>query len=64
MKNYQPRAYISTNTVLFAQNIIRSIEDMTGLSSVLNKASFKEKPFSTSFDMIVYIYFAGVIQGD
>lgn len=64
MKNYQPRAYISTNTVLFAQNIIRSIEDMTGLSSVLNKTSFKEKAFSTSFDMIIYIYFAGVIQGD
>ena len=64
MDNDQPRAYIGTNTVLFAQSIMRSLEDMIGLSPVLNKESFREKAFSTGFDMIIYIHFAGIIQGD
>ncbi|MCP4348211.1 MAG: chemotaxis protein CheX [Desulfobacterales bacterium] len=57
-------AYISTHTVIFAKNIIRSLEDMVGTSFMLNKDSLRKKPFSSDFNMIAYIHFAGTVQGD
>ncbi len=56
--------YISTNTVIFAHSVIQSLEDMVGISCMINKASFRETPFSSPFKMIAYIPFAGAIQGD
>ncbi len=56
--------YISTNTIIFAHSVIRSLEDMVGAAFALNKASFRETPFSSPFRMIAYIHFSGTIQGD
>lgn len=64
MKNNMPQVYIGTNTVVFAQSAIRTLEDMTGIAAVMNKGTFKERPFSTVLNMTVYIHFAGFIQGD
>ncbi|MCP4348215.1 MAG: response regulator [Desulfobacterales bacterium] len=56
--------YISTNTVIFARSVIQSLKDMVGISFMINKASFREAPFSPPFKMIAYIPFTGTIQGD
>ncbi len=57
-------AYISTNTVIFAQRVIQSLEDMIGMPFELNRTSFREALFSSPFNMIAYIHFAGAIQGE
>lgn len=57
-------AYISTNTLIFAQSVIRSLEDMIGMPFHLSKTSFREAAFSSPFKMIAYIHFAGAIQGE
>ncbi len=57
-------AYISTHTVIFAKNVIQSLEDMVGTSFMLNKNSLIKTPFSSNFNMIAYIHFTGTVQGD
>lgn len=64
MKDTSQSAYIDVNTVLFAQNVIRSLEDMAGLSFEMDKTSMRKKPFSSPFNMLAYIHFAGGIQGE
>ncbi|MDM8524619.1 hypothetical protein QUF80_14720 [Desulfococcaceae bacterium HSG8] len=64
MESYSPNGYVGTNTIIFAQSVIQSLEDMIGIPFELNKASFKEVPFSSQFNMIACIHFSGVIQGD
>ncbi len=57
-------AFISTNTLIFSQSVIRSLEDMIGTPFALDKTSFREAAFSSPFNMIAYIHFAGAIQGE
>ncbi|MBF0226585.1 MAG: Hpt domain-containing protein [Desulfobacterales bacterium] len=64
MNKNSKKGFIITNTFTFAENIIRVIEDMAGLSFKLFSESFKEKPFSTSKTIISFITFSGGIQGD
>jgi len=54
---------IGTHTFVFAENVIRTIEDMVGISFVLNQDSFQKAPFSSYFHIVAYIHFAGVIEG-
>lgn len=56
--------YIDTNTVIFARNVIQTIEDMTDVSFGLNKLSFTTSPILSDFGMIIYIHFTGNIQGE
>ncbi len=64
MADNSEKKYIKKYTDIFAQNVIDCFGDMTEISFVLNKASYKEIPFSSPFNMTVYIHFAGTIQGD
>ncbi|RKZ78015.1 MAG: hypothetical protein DRR16_28550, partial [Candidatus Parabeggiatoa sp. nov. 3] len=57
-------SHISTHTVVFAKNVIQTLEDMTGVSFVLKEDSFQESSFSSSFNMIAHIHFVGTIEGD
>ena len=64
MADNSQNAYISTHTVIFAKNVIQSLEDMAGTSFALNKNSLRKKPFLSNFNMIAYIHFTGTVQGD
>jgi CheY-specific phosphatase CheX len=57
-------AYIDTNTLIFATSVIHTLEDMLGINFILNKTSFRERVFSSPFDMTAYSHFTGAIQGD
>ncbi|MCP4348217.1 MAG: hypothetical protein GY795_22170 [Desulfobacterales bacterium] len=63
MNDISPNGYIGTNTVIFAQSVIQSIEDMAGISFRMNKSTFREVPFSSSFNMTAFIHFIGTVQG-
>ena len=56
--------YLKSNTLLFAQNVVQSLADMTGVEVSLCPETFRETPFSTSYQMIAMIHFSGSIQGD
>ncbi|KMQ49926.1 Signal transduction histidine kinase CheA [Chitinispirillum alkaliphilum] len=56
--------YLKANTILFAQNVCKSIEDMIGVQFTLWKESLRESAFTTKYSMIAYIHFSGSIQGD
>ncbi len=64
MDDNSENGYIKTHTDFFAKSVIQCFEDMVGIPFVLNKASYKEIQFSSPFNMVVYIHFAGTIQGD
>lgn len=57
-------AYIGTNTVGFAQNVIQALNDMAGMSFNLDTTSFKERPFVSRFNMFASVHFMGTLQGD
>ncbi len=63
MNDISPNGYIGTNTVIFAQSVMQSMEDMAGISFRMNKSTFKEIPFSSPFNMVAFIHFIGTVQG-
>ncbi|MDM8558685.1 hypothetical protein [Candidatus Parabeggiatoa sp. HSG14] len=60
----QQDVYIDTSTLSFARSVIYTLEDMLGIPFELKKTSFRESAFSSPFNMIAYIHFTGVVQGD
>mgnify|MGYP003574347821 CR=1 FL=1 len=64
MKIDPQNTYIDTNTLIFAKSIIYALEDMLGISFVLNKTSFRKTTFSSPFDMVACIHFTGTVQGE
>jgi len=64
MKNISQIGNISTHTVIFAANTIKTIKDMTGLSFELDRSSLQVIPFLSAFNMAAYIHFTGTVQGD
>jgi len=64
MQKDSKNSHISTHTFVFAKSVIQTIEDMMGISFVLDENSFQESSFSSSFNMIAHIHFVGTIEGD
>ena len=60
----QQNGYLKANTILFAQRVCQSIEDMLGIPIQMCKETLQEKPFNSPYKMIAYITFSGSIQGN
>ena len=63
MPDSKQNGYLISNTLVFAHNLCRAIEDMGGMAFEFCPKSFFERPFSTAKRMIAFIEFAGAIQG-
>lgn len=56
--------YLRTSTLFFAHKMCQSIYDMAGISFLVNEASFREASFISTYRMITFISFSGMIQGN
>lgn len=56
--------YLKNNTLNFASKMCQSIQDMVGSSFKVKEESFSESSFRSSFKMVTFISFSGIIQGN
>ena len=56
--------YLKANTVLFAQKMCQSLNDMCGAQFMISKESLREGTFSTPYPVILFADFSGTIQGN
>lgn len=56
--------YLRENTLHFAHKMCQSIYDMAGLSFTVDEASFWESTSISTYKMITFISFSGMIQGN
>jgi CheY-specific phosphatase CheX len=56
--------FLLANTTIFARNVCKSIEDMTGKGYLIKNGSLKEESFTYAHGMTVFINYYGPIQGD
>lgn len=58
-----PFNYLKANTVLFAQKVCQSFEDMAGTHVAICNETIRESSFATSFNTVAFVNFSGSIQG-
>lgn len=56
--------YLRSNTLHFAHKMCQSIYDMAGISFSVNETSFREASFISTYRMVTFISFSGMIQGN
>ena len=56
-------SYLKANTILFAEKVCQSLNDMCGAQFITSKESLREGTFSAPFHTVMFIGFSGAIQG-
>ncbi len=64
MSSSPENGYLRSSTLHFARKMCQSIYDMAGISYTVNEASFQEASFISTYKMITFISFSGMIQGN